>query len=240
MSSHDEQKEHLAPPPVGRVVRRAFCLSAVVCRSFIDEHHQDETCRSLHGQMRSWLSEVGADPELEPWESAALSQPLGQLDMQTRVDGSWASEGLAIIGWALRRYDLPPHDVCVDPRALTNAFDFLQPDAAAFVGVASLRSIEEIQTGAARAFAVHWRLRQFSLSREHMDFVAFARTAWFGPLNIEGIALAESDLSVGGVPIARAAADAIRTASSIAIERHKAFNWLLGYDEIYSEVDTST
>lgn len=73
-----------------------------------------------------------------------------------------------------------------------------------------------------------------------MDFVAFARTAWFGPLNIEGIALAESDLSVGGVPIARAAADAIRTASSIAIERHKAFNWLLGYDEIYSEVDTST
>jgi len=23
-------------------------------------------------------------------------------------------------------------------------------------------------------------------------------------------------------------------------ERHKAINWLLGYDEVYSEVDTST
>lgn len=73
-----------------------------------------------------------------------------------------------------------------------------------------------------------------------MDFDAFARTAWFGPLNIDGIALANSDLSIGGVSIAQAPEDQIRMATSTAMERHRAFNWLLGYDAIYSEVDIST
>jgi hypothetical protein len=239
MSPDGEQEVPLVPPTVDRALRRSFCLSAVVCRSFIDEHPADEQCLALNGRILPWLAEVGAESELEPWESSALSQPLGQLDNQARVNGSWASEGLAVLGWALRRYNLPPHDTCVDPQALTTTLGFLQP-AASLVGTASIRPVEEIQSGADRAFAVHWRLRQFSLSRAHMDFADFARTAWFGPLNIEGVALAESDLSIGGAPIARAAADALRTASSIAVERHKAFNWLLGYDEVYSEVDTST
>lgn len=238
MSTHDEQEVQLVPPTASRVIRRAFCLSAVACRSFIDEHPADEQCRSLYVRILPWLTEVGAETELEPWELSALSQPLGQLETQIRVNGSWASEGLAVLGWALQRYGLPAHDECVDPQALTKALEFLQPSAA--VLGASLRSADEIKRGADRAFALHWRVRQCSLSRDHMDFAEFARTAWFGPLNIEGVALAESDLSIGGVPIARAAGDMLRTASSIAVERHKAFNWLLGYDEIYSEVDTST
>jgi hypothetical protein len=228
------------PPTLRRVVHRAFCLSAVVCRSFIDEDPRDEQCRSLHARMPPWLADVGAASELEPWESSALSQPLGRLETQTRVNGSWASEGLAVLGWVLQRYDLPSHDSCVDPQALTMALEFLEPRAAVLLSSVTLRSADEIQTGADRAFAVHWRLRQFSLSRQRMDFAEFARTAWFGPLNIQGVALAESDLSICGVPITRAAADKMRTASSIAVERHKAFNWLLGYDDIYSEVDTST
>lgn len=240
MSPHDEQEVQLVPPAASRVISRAFCLSAVTCRSFIEEHPTDEQCCSLHARILPWLTEVGAESELEPWEWAALSRPLGQLETQSRVNGSWTSEGLAVLGWALQRYDLPAHDECVDPQALTNALEFLQPTAAIAIRSTPLRSAAEIQSGADRALALHWRLRQFTLCRDRMDFANFVRTAWFGPLNIEGAALTESDLSIGGVPISRAAVDMVQTASSIAVERHKAFNWLLGYDEIYSEVDTST
>ena len=240
MVSNDEEDSPLIPPSADRVLHRAFCLGAIVCRSFIDQHPENEESTALNDRIRPWLVETGAESELEPWEAAALSQPFGKLDNQTRLNGTWLSEGVAALAWALCRYDLPAHDVSVDPQAVTNAVNFLQPDAAALLRNPSLRPATEIALGAERAFAVHWRLRQFSLTPEHMDFVDFARTAWFGPLNIEGVLLAESDLSVEGVPISSAPVDALRTISSIALERHKAFNWLLGYDEVYSEVDTST
>ena len=61
-----------------------------------------------------------------------------------------------------------------------------------------------------------------------------------GRENLEGIPLSESDLSIDGVPIARAAAKTVQRALAIAEERHRAFNWLRGYNPIYSETDTST
>ena len=200
----------------------------------------DDQCRTLNARINPGLAEVRAESELELWEAAALAEPLGHLPIQTRVNSSWASEGLAVLGWAIERFDLPAHDCCVDPKAVTNAVEFLQSAAATLAHRVTLRSCNEIQTGADRAFAVHWRLRQLSLTRAHMDFAEFARNAWFGPLNIEGVTLADSDLSIGGVPIARAGPAAVQTAASIAVERHRAFNWLLGNSETYSEVDTST
>lgn len=240
MPDHDEREPELVPPTGDRVVRRAFCLSSVICRSFIDEPSGVNPYEALNSRIRPWLAAVGAESELESWESAALLQPLGHLTAQTRLNGSWISEGLAVIAWALQRYELPAHDTCVDPQAVTNALGFLQPNALALFSDTSLRSAAEIQLYAQRAFVTHWRLRQFSLTPAHMDFADFARTAWFGPFDIEGVALADGDLSIGGAPIAKAPGDALQIASSIALERHRAFNWLIGYDEVYSEVDTST
>lgn len=239
-TSSDPDDDELVPPESTRVVRRAFCLSAIVCRSFIDESPDDEFCRALHAQMPPWLSQVDAASELEGWEATALSQPLGGLESQTRVDGTWLSEGLAVLAWSLRRFELPPHDRSVDPRALTNAMEFLQPEAAILLTTLSLRSSTEIETGARQSFAIHWRLRQFSLHPERMNFADFARTAWFGPLNIEGVPFASSDLSIGGVPISEADPSMWRLTLSIARERHRAFNWLLGYESEYSEVAANT
>ena len=230
----------LVPPDVRRVVLRSFCLSAIVCRSFIDENPEHEDYQDVHQRIIPWLESTGATAELEAWEAEALAVPLGALQMQTRVNGTWLSEGLAVLAWALGRFDLPPHDVAVDPLQLTNALQFLQDDAPALIDSASLRPRDEIEEGADQAFAIHWRIRQFTLTREAMDFSEFAKTAWFGPLDIEGVALADSDLSVNGKPIGNASEDEVRGVNSIAMERHRAFNWLEGYDEIFSEVDTST
>lgn len=236
---NSEEDPELVPPTLDRVIRRAFCLSALVCRSFIDQP-DDEQCISLQLRIKPWLQEVDAESELELWEADALNSQLGTLDSQTRTNASWASEGLVVLAWALGLCDLPPHDQCVDPQELTCDLDFLQPSAVELFKESESRGSDDIRQEERRTFAVHWRLRQFSLVRESMNFAEFAKTAWFGPLDINGIELLEDDLAIQGQPISKATADSVRMAFSIAMERHKAFNWLLGYDETYSEVDTST
>lgn len=235
----EEDDQPMVPPTLDRVIRRAHCLSALVCRSFIDEPGNEE-CLGLQSRINTWLAEVGAEHELELWEADCINADLGTLDPQIRVNATWTSEGLAVLAWALDLFDLPSHDECVDPQQVSAALDFLHPEAAALHTKAQLKSPEEIENAAARAFAIHWRLRQFSLASEPLNFAEFANTAWFGPLNIENVALKENDLALDGQPIAKAPADMLRLATSIARERHQAFNWLLGYAEIYSEVDTST
>lgn len=237
MSSDDDA---LPPPSAARVLARASCLSAVVCRSFIDPSAGEEQFEALNARITPWLAQSGAASELEPWEARALALPLGSLDTRTRIDGTWASEGLAVLAWALTRHDLPPHDVSVDPQSLTDALGFLQTPDPATATPPMLRPAADIEAAGERAFILHWRLRDFSLAPRHMDFADFAATAWFGPFDIAGIPLADGDLAIGGTPIAHADPDRLRQAFSIAQERHKAFNWLRGYHDLYSEVDTST
>jgi hypothetical protein len=73
-----------------------------------------------------------------------------------------------------------------------------------------------------------------------MDFLEFAETAWFGPLSLEGVQLVDGDLAVKGHAISRASANDVRLATSIALERHVAANWLLDASRPLSETDAST
>lgn len=236
----DEEEElPLNPPSKERMIHRAFCLSAVVCRSFIDEANNDH-CTQVQAAMKSWLEDVRAEQELELWEADCINTPTGSLAPQLRTNASWLSEGLAVLAWALNLLDLPPHDECVDPKQVTDAAAFLQPDAQSLLQRAEPREAEEIEQGADRAFAIHWRLRQHQLDGRPLNFGEFAKSAWFGPLNIDGIPLAEGDLAIQGQPLTQAPAGLVATALSSARERHQAFNWLLGHEEIYSQVVANT
>ncbi len=239
MTTADPDDPPLSPPTQGRVLRRAFCLCAVICRSFIDEP-DNEQCADILSRAKSWLEDVGALSELEAWESECLDAPLGSLDPQTRVNASWTSEGLTVLAWALGILDLPAHDTCQDPQVVSAEFDFLHSEASELFESLELKSGAEIQKGADQAFALHWRLRQFSLKHEAMNLAEFAPTAWFGPLNIDGVPLVDGDLAIAGKAISQTPAEQVQMATSITMERHRAFNWLLGYDPVYSEVDTST
>lgn len=228
--------EFLEPVAVERAIKRGFCLSAIICRCFIDQATEEERSYELNEQLLPWLRVVGASAELEAWEAAALARPLGKLEARPRVDGSWMSEGLGVLGWALSQYDLPGHDTCVVPQDVMSSLKFLHPDAGELYDLLDLRPREELLGYASRAFAIHWRLREFSLNPVAIDFRHFARHGWFGPVRIDGIELVDGDLGICRSPLSKASEESVNQAWSIAGERHRAANWLLGLGEEYSEI----
>ncbi|RYD82987.1 MAG: DUF4272 domain-containing protein, partial [Verrucomicrobiaceae bacterium] len=165
---------------------------------------------------------------------------LGSLDPKALIHGTWRSEGLVVLAWAMGATDIPQHDQLVDPAEVANSIHFLSDDAVQASEDLKLRPAEELGVFSEIQFALHWRIRDFSQWSEAMDFRKFAETSWFGPLRIEGIPLGEDDLAIDDVPIAKAPQERFWQCRSIATERHQAINWLQGWDEVYSEVDTST
>jgi hypothetical protein len=73
-----------------------------------------------------------------------------------------------------------------------------------------------------------------------MDFAEFARTCWFGPLDITAFNLVEGDLTIRGVPIDQVDPGLFGAVHSAAMERHQAVNWLYEGPGLYSLADVST
>jgi len=239
--NHPEDDEVAETPPNReRVLQRAWVLSCVTCRAFLENFEDELQSATLHSRVLSWIDTVFLRSEFEEAELEFVDSERGESSQQAIVNGSWRSEGLAVLAWALNRYELPAHDQMVDPVAAANALLFLSDDAHDRRNEFDLRSADELKAFSERQFAIHWRLRDFSLSPRSMDFREFARTAWFGPLDIERVALAENDLAIDGVSISKAPKDVVRRCQSIATERHQAINWLRGRGATYSNVDTST
>ena len=235
--SHEPGEERLDPPAAERVQRRALALSAVVCRGYLEQDAGNAEADRFRESIGDWLREHRVWEELESEEQALLGTPLGKASAQSVVDATWRSEGLVVLAWALGRLEMASHATAVDPKVATDAVGFLSEEP---LRDATLRSSEEVAAMADRYFAVHWRLREFSLRRRPLDFEKFAKTSWFGPLHIVGVPLVEGDLEVAGKAITDAAPDELDQCTSIARERHQASNWLRGVHAVYSEVDTST
>ena len=131
MTSKDFEDEKYDPPSAERVLKRAFCLAAVVGRAYIDEAPTEEERASLMSRVATWLKAINIESEIESWEETFIYKPLGELSYEKRAQGSWLSEDLAVLAWALNLYELPPHDVTLDASELTNRLHFLQPTAIA-------------------------------------------------------------------------------------------------------------
>jgi hypothetical protein len=235
----DETDEPVPPSPE-RVARRALVLAAVACRSGIEVDAGNANAEAFREGIVRWVEGVGLADEIEPSELALLRAPLGALDDRRRIDASWRVEGLAVLGWALGRYELPPYDVNADGPAAGQALGFLGKWSDTVLSAPRLRSADELTSLADQLFSLHWRLRQYSLDRAPMDFAEFAPRAWFGPLRLDDLRICEGDLEVRGVPLFRAPEEVWRTAMSIARERRQAANWLEGYETLYSEVTCDT
>ena len=146
-----------------------------------------------------------------------------------------------MLAWALGRFELPPHDQLVELNPLWCSLGFLDDEAAMTLLVKpALRSREEIAANRNRLFAAHWRLRNFRINPGVTDFAEFARTCWFGPLDISGLPLVEGDLGLRGERIDQAPPEVFSTALSAAQERHQAANWLWEGPERYSKASVAT
>jgi hypothetical protein len=245
----EDDEDEIDPPTAERVARRALALAALTARAVLEQDARAPDAAERHRELLEWVREMGIEDELEgpsPWRSkpherSIFESPLGGMDPQAHVDSMWRSEGLAVLAWALGLYELPPHDEPADVDELWNALGLLDgEEARALLASPVLRPREEIGALRARLFALHWRLRDYTLRPQRMDFAEFARTSWFGPLDITGVALAEGDLSVRGTPIDQADPAFLGALHSAAQERHVAANWLYEGPERYSETDAST
>lgn len=235
-----EEIKQLNPPSPQRVAERALVLSAVVCRSGIERDAGNAEAEKFRQAVVDWLKSLHLDAEAEAAEMEMLQTPLGKLDKKVVLDASWRTEGLAVLAWALGKYGLPRYDKQAIGFAAAETLGFMRPRESTVSNAPELRSREQIAALADQLFTLHWRLRQFSLDHKAIDFEEVARTAWFGPLSLEGLSLNEKDLEIYGFPISQIPEPQWRTVMSIAQERHQAVNWLEGYEAIYSEVETST
>lgn len=239
-ASAPERAGPVEPPTAERVARRALVLGAVAARAMLEQDpHADRE------ERRQWLLRrvegLGLGAELEPAERRALETPAGRLAQRQTIEGSWRSEGLAVLAWALGMFEPPAHDTSVNLwELISQRMELIGDHRPLVLSAPRLRPPEELKRMERRLFVLHWRLRDFSLRPGPMDFAEFARTAWFGPFDIQGLPLADGDLAIAGLPIAEADEERVHESQSIAMERHQAINWLLGRHETYSQVDTST
>lgn len=238
-----EEDGNLRPPTAERVARRALALTALTARAVLEQDvaKANPDVPRLHDGLRGWIHDTGTENELEPDELRIVLRRPGAPDSKQLADSTWRLEGLAILAWALGRFEIPSHDELVSMNQLWRSLGFLDSRAAkAVLDGPSLRPRGDIAKVRNRLFALHWRLRNFHLNRGTMDFAEFARTCWFGPLDLGGLPLVEGDLAIKGERIDRAPASAFSSALSAAQERHQAANWLWEGPERYSDASVAT
>jgi hypothetical protein len=228
------------PPSAQRVARRAAVLAAVTCRGFLEDHENLRDADALRQRALAWLKQHDLESELEPIEAEMLSTAAGQLGFHERIDSGWLCEGLAVLAWALHRHDLPPHDVAVDAQAVLESVGFLAPGVRAMLDDPTLRTTAELERCKALLRGIHWRCEQFSRDGKAVDFLASATTACGATIPGQNLSLADRDLAIRGRPIASVTPDEFDECSTIAMERHRAINWLLGRCPTYSETPTET
>lgn len=236
----EEDDVQFDPPTLQQVVRRAWALSCVIYRAFLEKF--DDLGEAAVGQSNilTWIDDLNLQDEFEPFEWELIQADIGEVSEQDIINGTWRTEGLVVLAWALGRFEVPRHDEMAHPREVVDSLLFLEENAPEEAEQWQLRSEDELERFAELQLALHWRMRDFSIRPEAMNFREFPKTAWFGNIDLSPIPMAGDDLEVDGVPIAEAPGEMIQLCSSIAQERHQAINWLQGYGEVYSEVDTST
>lgn len=236
-----EEDDVVDPPTPDRVARRALALTAVTVRAILEQDKDNANAQGMCQDLLAWVGDIGIDDEFEPDEWKVLQRPLGRLEPPSQVNSTWRLEGLVVLAWALGRFEIPAHDQLVNLNNLWGSLGLLDREAAAeLLSGPALRPRPEIDALRNRLFAVHWRLRNYLLKPEIMDFAEFARTCWFGPLDLAGLPLVGGDLALQGQRIDRASADAFSTAHSAAQERHQAVNWLWEGPARYSEASVAT
>ena len=215
-------------------------LSAVSCRGAIEKDASTPGAEKLRQRILPWLERIGASNELEPVETSLISVPLGMLDRKVTVNASWKSEGVAALAWALKYLELPPVHVQCDPAETANSMGFLCDRHETPMHSPVLRDEDEIGRWADTYMTLHWRLRLHDSHPGPMDFVSCVAAATWYPLRLDDLEMIEKDVAIDGVAVDKLRYDRYRELLSIVQERHQAFNWLLGFERLYSQVTTDT
>jgi hypothetical protein len=233
-ANHQDQ----VPPSPRRAARRALVLLASATRGEL-EHLEASAAAAERCRLVAWLETHKLLDELEPDEAHQLTAPVGALDPGLARACTWRFEAAAVLAWALQLVDLPPYHQQIDGALLAERLAFLRDELPPPLSHPELRSPHAIACLREHLFTVHWRLREWSLRGEPIDFRAVADRVTFGPLRLDDVQLHDGDLALRGVPIGKADDRVIAECLSIAHERHLAINWLIAGGR-FSQTDNST
>lgn len=229
-----------APTPQ-RVARRMMALMAVSARGLIEPYSDEVDADVARLDILTWLDQLNLWDEFEPEEERLLQSAVGTLEPPEDIDAAWRMEAVAVLAWALGLYELAPYDQPVHVGELREVVSFLDSKAQKVIDDAKLRSAEELDAFGDQIFAIHWRLNHFYMvSRSPIEFEKVAHNSRFGDLDLGMARLLEGDLAIRENPIAKCLDEERHICNGIVVERHRASNWLAGYDPVYSQVDIST
>ena len=225
----DDDYQEPPPPSAERVARRAIILSVITCRGMTD-NDKDPGSEDLAKRSFDWLIDLGLGVELSEWERKVLTSPFGSLTKKDVVNAGWLSEALVVLAWALGRTNLPPFDCQCNAPEAANQLGFLLPRDETALAEPMLLNVEKLREYNEFIYNLHWRVRDFQRAQLPYDFESLARKAWGEPILRHGLHLVEKDVALDGVPLSRVGEQDFRNLRSITQERHRASNWLIGYD----------
>lgn len=201
-----------------------------------DRDHFLDQYKQRQAQRAESLRESGLWSVMSAADRTFMLAAPNQVDRQALRDVSWLMESAECLLWALGYVDqLPPYDAQSDVEDLNRP----PPDGiVALVRNATLRDAEVISKARTVAELWHWRsrTRQLQESGRPVDLPnnftlveivrMTAEQATADGLFEQPI---EGDFPVRGRSYARLTEDEWAEVTSIAMERHKALNWLCGY-----------
>lgn len=225
---------HFAPPSELEVSARLQLMAGLVQRGIMERsegHRSDDDRYALWQALKPTMAWQIA----EPFERQALEKPVGSLEPRLVWQLPWMAEGAVVLAWALR---LLPRLPSYDEQA--NYEDVMIAAEESLSREPGLRPRGELERLSQQMLAIHWRLREFSLRKQPMDFAAYAPKSWAGKMDLTLAVLKEKDLAIRGVPIAKSDMQDWKGAAGIMEERRKAMAWLLGEGPVYSEIQVHT
>jgi hypothetical protein len=194
------------------------------------------------------LKSAGLWRDVEEEERTFLLAGFDQISPQQRIDASWVAESIVCLIWALQIVpELPLYDQEAGQESVKKVPSTTIKD---LIKQARLRPQHEIQRQRDVAELWHWRARTRRLQEEgrlHGEVAGgwtieqiIETAAAKGAENGDLPKPIGSDFPVLGKPYRDASSEEFARLTSIAQERHKAFNWLCGFSPKGRWADTPT
>jgi len=251
-----KEQPRFPPPTREQVGKRALCLHALVIRSrfeYLCRLFPDQAAPELQGlpsrvlALTDWMAKQGLSAHLSTAEQTVFAKPLGRWNQQEVLDGSWRKESLGILLWALSQIDdLPPYDQEFPDDIHLEHLGWLRP-LSEFMSRVRSRPYQEISAAREISELWHWRSRTTQLQRERVklpkayDLKMIIRMAADRAYEQGAIPRpVGGDFPAFGKAYARLREQEYSLATSIAMERHLALNWLCGYSEDWDQAPTDT
>jgi hypothetical protein len=224
-----------SPPTLARTAARALVSCAIAQRIELESEPGAEAQQLVDDGLH-WLRAQGLEREIEPGELALLATPLGRLDAALRESFCARAEAACVIGWALRRTDIPGFDIDADGATVAESLGWLGDDVAPLATDSRLRHRDDISALLDIVGAVHWRLRERCVNDAAVSMTRWTPEALAWPEDVAPLELLDDDLALGPVPIRELTGSRLFSTLLRIRERHRAALWLLGQERLYADI----